>query len=95
MNFRLAQPGHLIDLRRVAGLDGIRVHGDSLVIGAMVRQSAVEDAPEVALAAPLLAEAIGLVADRRSATAAPSAAASRTPTRPPSCPPSPSRSTPS
>jgi aerobic carbon-monoxide dehydrogenase medium subunit len=64
MNFRLAQPSHLIDLRRVADLDGIRVHGDYLVIGAMARQSAVEDSPEVALTAPLLAEAIGLVADR-------------------------------
>jgi carbon-monoxide dehydrogenase medium subunit len=64
MNFRLAQPGHLIDLRRVAGLDGIRVDGDYLVIGAMARQSAVEDAPEVALTAPLLAEAIGFVAHR-------------------------------
>ena len=64
MNFRLAQPGHLIDLRRVADLDGIRAEGDTLVIGAMTRQSAVEDAPEVALAAPLLAEAVGLVADR-------------------------------
>jgi carbon-monoxide dehydrogenase medium subunit len=64
MNFRLAQPGHLIDLRRVTELDGIRVRGDYLVIGAMARQSAVEDAPEVALTAPLLAEAVGYVAHR-------------------------------
>jgi aerobic carbon-monoxide dehydrogenase medium subunit len=33
-----------------------------LVIGAMVRQSAAERSPEVALAAPLLAEALGFVA---------------------------------
>jgi aerobic carbon-monoxide dehydrogenase medium subunit len=64
MNFRLAQPGHLIDLRRIAELDGIRVEDDTLVIGAMTRQAAVEDSPEVALAAPLLAEAVGLVAHR-------------------------------
>jgi len=64
MNFRLAQPGHLIDLQRVPELDGIRLDGDTLVIGAMTRQSAVEDSPEVALAAPLLAEAVGFVAHR-------------------------------
>jgi carbon-monoxide dehydrogenase medium subunit len=61
MNFRLAQPGHLVDLRNVAELAGIRLDGDTLVIGAMTRQSEVERSPEVALAAPLLAEAIGLV----------------------------------
>jgi CO/xanthine dehydrogenase FAD-binding subunit len=62
MNFRLAQPGRLIDLRRVAGLDVIRHDGDILVIGAMVRQAAAERSPEVALTAPLLAEALGNVA---------------------------------
>jgi aerobic carbon-monoxide dehydrogenase medium subunit len=64
MNFRLAGPGHLVDLRRVGELDGIRLDGDSLVIGAMTRQSTVEDSPEVALAAPLLAEAVTFVAHR-------------------------------
>ena len=62
MNFRLAQPGRLIDLRRVAGLDQVRVEGDVLVIGAMVRQSTVERSPEVAVTAPLLAEALHHVA---------------------------------
>jgi CO/xanthine dehydrogenase FAD-binding subunit len=62
MNFRLAQPGHLIDLRRVAGLDTIRMDGDVLVIGAMVRQATAERSPEVAVAAPLVAEALGFVA---------------------------------
>jgi carbon-monoxide dehydrogenase medium subunit len=61
MNFRLAQPGHLVDLRNVAELSGIRMEGDTLVIGSMTRQSEAERSPEVALAAPLLAEAIGLV----------------------------------
>jgi carbon-monoxide dehydrogenase medium subunit len=62
MNFRLAKPGYLVDLRRVAGLTGIRREGDTLVIGAMTRMSEVERSPEVAVAAPLAAEAIGLVA---------------------------------
>src|SRR5438552_5779944 len=62
MNFRLAKPGYLVDLRKIAGLSGIRREGDVLVIGAMTRLAEVERSPEVAVAAPLLAEAVGLVA---------------------------------
>jgi aerobic carbon-monoxide dehydrogenase medium subunit len=62
MNFRLAHPGFLVDLRRVAGLDAMRMEGDVLVIGAMVRQATAERSAEVALRAPLLAEALGHVA---------------------------------
>jgi carbon-monoxide dehydrogenase medium subunit len=62
MNFRLAHPGFLVDLRRVAGLDAVRMDGDVLVVGAMVRQAAAERSAEVAMAAPLLAEALGHVA---------------------------------
>jgi aerobic carbon-monoxide dehydrogenase medium subunit len=64
MNFRLAKPGFLVDLRRVAGLSGIRPDGggDGLVIGAMTTMTELERSPEVAVAAPLLAEAVGLVA---------------------------------
>ena len=39
MNFRLAKPGYLVDLRNVAGLSGIRREGEVLVIGAMTRTS--------------------------------------------------------
>jgi len=62
MNFRLAKPGYLVDLRNVAGLSGIRRDGDVLVIGAMTRMAEVERSPEVAVAAPLVTEAAGLVA---------------------------------
>ncbi|HEX3189058.1 MAG TPA: FAD binding domain-containing protein [Streptosporangiaceae bacterium] len=62
MNFRLAKPGYLVDLRNVAGLSGIRRDGDVLVIGAMTTMAEVERSPEVAVAAPLVAEAVGLVA---------------------------------
>jgi aerobic carbon-monoxide dehydrogenase medium subunit len=62
MNFRLAKPGFLVDLRRVAGLSGIRPDGDGLAIGAMTTLSELERSPEVAVAVPLLAEAVGLVA---------------------------------
>ena len=64
MNFRLAQPGYLVDLQHVEGLSDIRLDGDTLSIGSMVRQSAAEDAPEVKAAAPLLAEALRFVAHR-------------------------------
>jgi aerobic carbon-monoxide dehydrogenase medium subunit len=62
MNFRLAKPGYLIDLRKVAGLSGIRREGDVLVVGAMTRLAELERSPEAAMAAPLVAEAVGLVA---------------------------------
>jgi aerobic carbon-monoxide dehydrogenase medium subunit len=62
MNFRLAKPGYLVDLRNVAGLSGIRRDGDVLVIGAMTRLAEVERSPEVAVATPLVTEAVGLVA---------------------------------
>jgi carbon-monoxide dehydrogenase medium subunit len=62
MNFRLAKPGYLIDLRKVAGLSGIRREGDVLAVGAMTRMADLERSPEVAMAAPLVAEAVGLVA---------------------------------
>ena len=62
MNFRLAKPGYLVDLRNVAGLSGIRRDGDVLVIGAMTKMAEVERSPEVAVAAPLVTEAVGQVA---------------------------------
>jgi aerobic carbon-monoxide dehydrogenase medium subunit len=62
MNFRLAKPGYLVDLRNVTGLSGIRRDGDVLAIGAMTRLAELERSPEVAMAAPLLAEAVGYVA---------------------------------
>jgi aerobic carbon-monoxide dehydrogenase medium subunit len=61
MNFRVAQPAVLIDLNRVAGLDGITFDGVSLRIGAMARNARVErDA--MAASVPLLAEALHEVA---------------------------------
>ena len=42
MKLRLAQPKHLIDLRRSAGLAGIKEDGGTIVIGAMTTHWAVE-----------------------------------------------------
>src|SRR4051795_3600008 len=62
MNFRVAQPAHLVDINYVDELDYIRVDGGWRAIGAPPRQAAVERAADVARAAPLLAEAMRSVA---------------------------------
>ncbi len=62
MNFRLSQPGVVVDLRRVSSLAQITVDARGLLIGAMVRQATAEHAPEVANFAPIVVEALGYVA---------------------------------
>jgi carbon-monoxide dehydrogenase medium subunit len=63
MNFRLAQPGVLVDLNGVPGLDGIRQADDgTLHFGSMVRQSRLERDSLVAQHQPLLAEAMPHIA---------------------------------
>jgi carbon-monoxide dehydrogenase medium subunit len=62
LNFRLARPGRLVDINRVAGLAGVTATPDGgLRLGAMVRQRALERAPLVRERCPLLAEALPLV----------------------------------
>jgi CO/xanthine dehydrogenase FAD-binding subunit len=61
MNFRLARPGHLIDINGVRELSGIRREGGTLVVGAMTRHSEVERSNVIAESWPLLHEAIGWV----------------------------------
>ncbi|GAB4430680.1 MAG: xanthine dehydrogenase family protein subunit M [Anaerolineae bacterium] len=63
MNFRLAQPGVLIDLNPIAELAYIRPSDEgSLRIGAMTRQRQVERDPLVAEHAPLLRETMPYIA---------------------------------
>jgi carbon-monoxide dehydrogenase medium subunit len=62
MNFRVAQPAHLVDINYVDELDYIRVDDGWLAIGARTRQSAVERSADVARAAPLMSEAMRSVA---------------------------------
>lgn len=58
MALRLAQPGHLIDIGGIAGLDTIAEHDGGLRIGALVRHEHVERSPLVREKAPLLSEAM-------------------------------------
>jgi CO/xanthine dehydrogenase FAD-binding subunit len=63
LNFRLARPSILIDINRVPGIDGVReTQEGGLSLGAMVRQSRLEDNSAVARLAPLLHGAIPFVA---------------------------------
>jgi carbon-monoxide dehydrogenase medium subunit len=61
LNLRLVRPGVLIDLNRVAGLDGVMLDGDVLRVGAMTRQRRLEKDAGVRARVPLLAEALGFV----------------------------------
>ena len=58
MSLRLASFEHLIDLNGVSELNQVSVNGDSLRIGAMVRQSTAEHDPQIVKSAPLVAKAI-------------------------------------
>ncbi len=62
MNFRLAQPGVLIDLNGIGELDYINRNKGELTIGAMTRQRTVERNKLILQHDPLLADAMPLVA---------------------------------
>ena len=62
LNMRLARPGLLVDLGRVAGLDYVRESGSDLVVGAMTPQRSVERSPLVARLNPLLHAAVRFIA---------------------------------
>jgi aerobic carbon-monoxide dehydrogenase medium subunit len=62
MKLRLAAPEVLIDITR-AGLSGIRVDGDELVIGATTRHADVASSGLIKTDAPLLAHSASLVGD--------------------------------
>ena len=57
LNLRLARPTHLVDINRVAELDGI-VNGDGVQIGAVTRHRTAERSPVLRAANPLVTDAI-------------------------------------
>ena len=65
MKQRLAAPGTLVDLSQIADLKGIRMDGDKLVIGAMVRHEDVAKSDVVRANIPALAELAGGIGDRQ------------------------------
>src|SRR5579862_7038754 len=63
MKLRLAQPEHVIDLRKIPGLAGISERDGGLVIGAATTHWQVESSPLVAARLTLLAAVAGGIAD--------------------------------
>jgi carbon-monoxide dehydrogenase medium subunit len=63
MKLRLAQPKHLIDLRKVPGLGGVKEESGALAIGAMTTHYQVESSALVKSRIPVLAEVGGIVGD--------------------------------
>jgi carbon-monoxide dehydrogenase medium subunit len=63
MKLRLAQPKHLIDLRRIPGLSGIREEGSTLAIGAMTTHYVIESSSVLKSRCPLLPEVAGQIGD--------------------------------
>jgi aerobic carbon-monoxide dehydrogenase medium subunit len=62
LNMRLSQPKLLIDINRLAALEGISLRGDNVRIGALARHVPVANSPVVAEHLPLVAEAMPHVA---------------------------------
>jgi carbon-monoxide dehydrogenase medium subunit len=62
MNFRLAQPEHLVDINPVEELAYVRRGDGNVHVGAMTRQATVERSEEARRATPLLADALRYVA---------------------------------
>ena len=63
MKLRFAQPAHLIDIRRVPELAGIREENGVLRIGATSTHAAVAASDVIRYRVPMLAEAAGQIAD--------------------------------
>ena len=63
MKLRLAQPKHLVDLRKISGLSGIKEEGGTLVIGAMTTHYQVESSSVVKSKCPVLAAVAAQIGD--------------------------------
>lgn len=65
MKLRLAEPAHLIDLGGIDDLEGIRLEGDTVVIGAMTTHRMMIRDQTLAQKCPLLVEQALVVGDRQ------------------------------
>lgn len=62
LNMRLAQPAHLVDINRVAGLDTVTVTDGHVRVGATVRHAVLQGNDEAYAVLPLLRQALRNVA---------------------------------
>jgi len=65
LNMRLVRPDALIDINRIHGLAGIEARGDGMSLGALVRYSTIERAPEIAGRLGLLQTVVTHIGDRQ------------------------------
>lgn len=65
MKLRLSKPSDLIDLGTIADLQGIKVEGNTVTIGAMTRHAEVARSAEVKKAIPALASLASGIGDRQ------------------------------
>src|SRR6185436_14704194 len=63
MKLRLAQPAHVVDLRKVDGLVGVRDVGGTLHVGAMTTHGTLASDPIFRAKLPMAAEAANLIGD--------------------------------
>ncbi len=63
MKLRLARPAHVVDLRKVPGLTGIKEDGATIVIGAMTTHYAIETSAVVKSKCPVLAQTAAMIGD--------------------------------
>jgi carbon-monoxide dehydrogenase medium subunit len=63
MKLRLATPGHLVDINRIPALAGMREADGFLTIGALTRESEVEESDLVRTRYPILADTSLVIAD--------------------------------
>src|SRR4051794_36292181 len=63
MKLRFASPGHLLDINRIPGLDGIEERDGDLHIGALVRHKALAASDVVRRGYPTIADTAPQIAD--------------------------------
>jgi aerobic carbon-monoxide dehydrogenase medium subunit len=63
MKLRLARPGFLIDINRIAGLSYVKEEGGYLKIGGLTREAELEAAPVVRSKYPILLDTAHVIAD--------------------------------
>ncbi len=63
MKLRLSTPDHLIDLKGIAGLNGVREEAGKIVIGAMTTQHELLASPLIQSSLPVLRETALVIAD--------------------------------
>jgi aerobic carbon-monoxide dehydrogenase medium subunit len=63
MKFRLAQPKHVIDLRKVPGLSGVKEDKGAIAIGAMTTHWQVESSTLLREKCPIVSDTAGVIGD--------------------------------